>query len=449
MKLNGAIIERPMTIGSKVFDDSYEFIKALRSSNDILADTYIDGHRVATSNVSFSEENGWLIANTHFRFSLDAPLLTTSVMLRLYKAAHKDMPIMSTMTLVKEYIEVGDQEAEIHFNVISVHPYNSRRKASVPSRFSWLRSFLLTAAKLSDLPTDDSVDPEPDPEPSPYDDDANYVKLGDYYWYKTNLDATDAKPEGEYYALGEPYYKSVYNFRGYLWIANNVKYTAQGASSSSLNPVTYEFGSIENATKQCKEWVIPDEDNTESRWQALTPTDVDSKGVFTVKDGVGTIKLTTIVDGESCEGYDAAYNKSGGKCMIPSKAQVLNLWSSTNKEFYQSDSGLYIIKLKDINHPENYIEIPLAGRINSLETNWDGDGGGTQVDDSFYSCALTICDGYIPAGDGSIACKYICFAVDVDNNVIENDAIEVTCNNSGVGLSIRPVKVTQESLATR
>ena len=162
MKLNGATLET-MLVGDITYEDSGEFVRALKAASNILADVYINGHRVATSKVNFSEENGWLNASLNFRFSLDEPVLTDSVMIRAYNAGNKDIPIMSTMTMVKEYIEPGDQNAELRFNVMSATPFNSRKRPHIESKIRWMRSELLHEEKLEDLPTDDSVEPTPEP----------------------------------------------------------------------------------------------------------------------------------------------------------------------------------------------------------------------------------------------------------------------------------------------
>lgn len=156
MKINGATIEN-MAIGNTTFTDSYEFIKALKRSRDMVADVYIDSYLVATTGVVFSSENNWLIANTSFRFALNKPVLTNSLMVRVYQAGHKDVITMSSMTLVKEYIEVGDQDMSLRFTVMSETPYNSRKIPNVKSKIEWLRSSLLRPVSLEDLSTDDTV----------------------------------------------------------------------------------------------------------------------------------------------------------------------------------------------------------------------------------------------------------------------------------------------------
>lgn len=156
MKINGATIEN-MAIGNTTFTDSYEFIKALKRSRDMLADVYIDSYLVATTGVVFSSENNWLIANTSFRFALNKPVLSGSLMVRVYQAGHKDVITMSSMTLVKEYIETGDQDMSLRFTVMSETPYNSRKIPNVKSKIEWLRTSLLQPVSLEDLPTDDTV----------------------------------------------------------------------------------------------------------------------------------------------------------------------------------------------------------------------------------------------------------------------------------------------------
>ena len=168
MKLNGAIIEN-MSIGNLSFSDSSDFVKALKACRNLLADVYLDSHKVAVAGVTFHENNGWLIADLNCRFALSEPVLVNCLLVKIHKA-DSDVITMSTCTNVSEYIEVGDQEAELHFNVISVTPYNSRKKVVPASRLRWLQSFLIAASKLSDLPTDQSVvidDQDPD-EPATY-----------------------------------------------------------------------------------------------------------------------------------------------------------------------------------------------------------------------------------------------------------------------------------------
>ena len=173
MKINGATIEN-MAIGNTTFTDSYEFIKALKRSRDMLADVYINSYLVATTGVVFSSENNWLIANTSFRFALNKPVLSGSLMVRVYQAGHKDVVTMSSMTLVKEYIETGDQDMSLRFTVMSETPYNSRKIPNVKSKIEWLRSSLLQPVSLEDLPTDDTVSVDDgdtdEPLPIPPDD---------------------------------------------------------------------------------------------------------------------------------------------------------------------------------------------------------------------------------------------------------------------------------------
>lgn len=173
MKINGATIEN-MAIGNTTFTDSYEFIKALKRSRDMLADVYINSYLVATTGVVFSSENNWLIANTSFRFALSKPVLSGSLMVRVYQAGHKDVITMSSMTLVKEYIETGDQDMSLRFTVMSETPYNSRKIPNVKSKIEWLRTSLLQPVSLEDLPTDDTVSVDDgdtdEPLPIPPDD---------------------------------------------------------------------------------------------------------------------------------------------------------------------------------------------------------------------------------------------------------------------------------------
>ena len=170
MKLNGVTIEN-IAIGNTSFTDSYEFIKTLKNTKNMLADVYIDGHRVGSSGVIFTEENGWLGGCVNLSFSLSEPLLISSILIKVYQAGHKDVITMSTMTMTKEYIEVGDQTASLYFNIISVNPYNDKRRPSRESVISWRRTKLLPAAVLKDLPTDDSV--EEAQEDDPIDDQAD------------------------------------------------------------------------------------------------------------------------------------------------------------------------------------------------------------------------------------------------------------------------------------
>lgn len=166
MKLNDFTILN-MSIGDTDFYDSRDFIKALKSRR-MLADVYVDAHKVATSAVWFTEENGWLYANLGCRFALSEPVLAKSILVKVYGAG-SNVITMSSFTEVSEYIETGDQEMELHGSVMSATPYNSMRKPTKTSKIRWLRSFLIAASKLSDLPTDQSVVVEPDSdEPATY-----------------------------------------------------------------------------------------------------------------------------------------------------------------------------------------------------------------------------------------------------------------------------------------
>lgn len=171
MKLNDFTILN-MSIGDTDFSDSRDFIKALKSRR-MLADVYVDAHKVATSAVWFTEENGWLYANLGCRFALSEPVLAKSILVKVYGAG-SNVITMSSFTEVSEYIETGDQEMELHGSVISATPYNSMRKPTKTSKIRWLRSFLITANKLSDLPTDQSVVVEPD-DPSVIDDQTDHI----------------------------------------------------------------------------------------------------------------------------------------------------------------------------------------------------------------------------------------------------------------------------------
>lgn len=167
MKLNDFTIEN-MAIGDIAISDSHAFIKALKSCR-MTADVYLDAHKVSTAVVSFTEDNGWLYANLGCRFALSEPVLAKSLLVKVYSAG-SDVITMSSFTKINEYIEVGDQEMELHGFIMSAIPYNSMRKPSKPSYIRWLRSLLIVANKLSDLPTDQSVvidDQDPD-EPATY-----------------------------------------------------------------------------------------------------------------------------------------------------------------------------------------------------------------------------------------------------------------------------------------
>lgn len=162
MKLKGATIDN-MTVGGVVFTDVMDFVKALKASRNIIADVYINGHCVGVGNVSFTEENGWLNASLNTRLSLDEPVLATSILVKVHEGSNKEDLIMSTMTLINEYLEVGDQHADLHFTVLNIFPYSSLRKPEKPSYIRWLRTHLIKPEHLESLPTDPSVvieDPE-------------------------------------------------------------------------------------------------------------------------------------------------------------------------------------------------------------------------------------------------------------------------------------------------
>lgn len=185
MKLKGATIDN-MTVGGVVFTDVMDFVKALKASCNIIADVYINGHCVGVGNVSFTEENGWLNASLNTRLSLDEPVLATSILVKVHEGSNKEDLIMSTMTLINEYLEVGDQHADLHFTVLNIFPYNSLRKPEKPSYIKWLRTHLIKPEHLESLPTDPSVvieDPEEVEEPVaatakyPADSDEPYITI--------------------------------------------------------------------------------------------------------------------------------------------------------------------------------------------------------------------------------------------------------------------------------
>ena len=164
MRLNHTVIENK-AIGDVAYPSSncYEFIKALKASTDMVADVYVDGKRLATSGVRFTIKDDWLCGRVSFRFSLASSRVASIVVVKVYKAGYRESTItLSSMAMVNECIDSGDQQAELQFVVMSVVPYNSRRAPRLKSSITSLKSSLLEPVNFEDLPADDTIEVEPD-----------------------------------------------------------------------------------------------------------------------------------------------------------------------------------------------------------------------------------------------------------------------------------------------
>ena len=162
MKLSSAELYS-LELNNKTYSSLSEYMPALKNTKNLVADVYVDGsdeveHLLFSSLVRFIVSNGYLFASIDGSFSIDPPAHISCVEIIVHESGKLDSWVMSSRTYVNEFIESGDQNADLFFLVGNLSPYNEKRITIPDSKFRWLETTRLPSYKLEDLPTNDSIE---------------------------------------------------------------------------------------------------------------------------------------------------------------------------------------------------------------------------------------------------------------------------------------------------
>jgi len=129
MILNSAVIER-YVIDDKTFSDTKEFIDALLACNDLVADVYVNGKKVASGLLNLDVNNNWIIGNVDERLSItnmDGSAYNINIVVhQLGKDEITDI-IMTSKSPLNTFIDPGDCDADLYFSIISTVPECTQR----------------------------------------------------------------------------------------------------------------------------------------------------------------------------------------------------------------------------------------------------------------------------------------------------------------------------------
>lgn len=162
MKLSSAELYS-LELNNKVYSSLGEYMSALKNAKNLIADVYVDGsdeveHLLFSSLVRFIVSNEYLFASIDGSFSIDPSAHINCIEIIVHESGKLDSWVMSSRTYVNEFIESGDQNADLFFLVGNLSPYNEKRIIMPDSKFNWLETTKLPSYKLEDLPTSDSID---------------------------------------------------------------------------------------------------------------------------------------------------------------------------------------------------------------------------------------------------------------------------------------------------
>ena len=162
MKLSSAELYS-LELNNRTYSSLGEYMSALKNAKNLVADVYVNGsdeveHLLFSSLVRFIVSNGYLFASIDGSFSIDPPAHINCVEIIVHESGKLDSWVMSSRTYVNEFIESGDQNADLFFLVGNLSPYNEKRIIMPDSKFNWLETTRLPSYKLEDLPTNDSID---------------------------------------------------------------------------------------------------------------------------------------------------------------------------------------------------------------------------------------------------------------------------------------------------
>lgn len=229
-------------------------------------------------------------------------------------------------------------------------------------------------------------------------------------WSTKNIGASSVTDNGDYYAFGEPYTKSVYGFRNYLQMFSPVKPAPQDQE------VVYN-----NVPAQCSTWTVDRayDDNTKPDIALVT-----SRGIIGAD---GLIKPE----------FDIAA-LSNSRYRMPTKDQVDELWRNTTHT-YDAESNSIIFTASN----GNSISFPCSGCISGnaeLAANRYTNPLGTNNGVGF---GLWVVDGYGTADPSEI--NWFEFYSEFASITCQDGVtVKLTWIKDGGacrGLTVRPVKV--------
>lgn len=435
MKLSSANIKLEEVRKYKYVKD---FIDALKKSSNYIADVYINHHLAISRVVHFIEIRNSLIACINGLVSFTKPIYANHINVKIHKSGSSDV-IMQSSTRINECIEIGDQDVDLYVPVINTHPYIINNQHVPNSKFNMFGTDRVIPVDLDSQPSDDS---------SGGGDtwNTNWIDLGitDEHGNKIlfsdrNLGANSPEDSGNFYCIGEPYYKDVFPSRGFLRIASKIKYSING--TSGMNPV--EYGPIPD---QCELWRESDAYSEENWTSPAKYKEVYDKNVFTFSDGKESTKVGTVDDN-----YDAAYVALGGEGVLPTEEQIKDLWLKTNHSLVEVH-GIKCVKFESKSDSLKYIFIPLAGAKNGTLLTPDGVANPESYPNQI-GCGLVAKNAfmsYSSADDARVACIIHGFFIEDSNSteVLSRDGDlpggeKHVFDNATIGLSVRPVKVVQ------
>lgn len=167
MILNSAVIER-YVIDDKTFSDTKEFIDALLACNDLVADVYVNGKKVASGLLNLDVNNNWIIGNVDERLSItnmDGNAYNINIVVhQLGKDEITDI-IMTSKSPLSTFIDPGDCDADLYFSIISTVPECTQRCYVPDSVFRVMGTNNIVPKDFSndeECPVDPTL-PEPEP----------------------------------------------------------------------------------------------------------------------------------------------------------------------------------------------------------------------------------------------------------------------------------------------
>lgn len=161
MRLNDAVIE------NQVFDDvecasMQEFIDKLLNAKDLVADVYVNTHRVCSGRLSLAVNNNWIIGCVDERLSLAGSNTIENIAIRVHQTCDdlaEATYILTSYTIMNQIMEGNDVDADLYFKIVSTVP-NCTTKCFVPdSVFRSLGTSKMEPVVLDELPIDPTVAP--------------------------------------------------------------------------------------------------------------------------------------------------------------------------------------------------------------------------------------------------------------------------------------------------
>lgn len=414
------------------YSSAKEFIDTLKKSREFVADVYINHHLAFTSAVHFAEMRNYLIAYINGHFAFSKMINVTNLNIKIHRSGDSVISVQSA-TNVSDCLEIGDQDADLYVAIINTHPHSMNRKHVPESRFHMMGTSRLLQIDLDSQPSDDSSEGGDTWNP-------NWVDLGitdergnKILFSDRNLGANSPEDSGNFYCIGEPYYKDNFPGRGYLRIAHDFgKYEVKYNDIS----ITEDGSSVSQLPEVCRSWYNPTADYSKN----TAVVEVISKGAFSFVEENGKQKGT--VNNE----YDVAYINSNGKYTLPTAEYLTLLWNNTEHSLIVKNDKYYA----RFEGNGKFIIIPLVG-IKSGDSSY-ASGDPEQRYNGQIGCGLITKDGLEADSlndDTYVRCIIHGFFIDdeTSTNVQSRDEDIPggfhTFTHASCGLSVRPVKVVQ------